>query len=166
MKIYITSGEGHGSTLISAFDFALKDAGVYNYNLIPLSSIIPPHSEIKTERFKAKKDEYGHRLYVVKAEMRSREVGKHVGAAVGWYQLEDGRGVFVEHETIGNTKEIVEANLVEDVTNSIVDLCYARDYQVKKNKISMKLSVTSVVDSAACALVLAVYKAVGWETPD
>ncbi len=46
MKIYISSGRGTGPTSLSAFDAALNEAGVANYNLIRLSSIIPPDSKI------------------------------------------------------------------------------------------------------------------------
>ena len=44
MKIIVTSGTGEGPTSLAAFDAALLDAGVANYNLICLSSIIPPGS--------------------------------------------------------------------------------------------------------------------------
>ena len=44
--ITITKGAGFGSYEKSAFDAALDDAGVANYNLIRLSSVIPPNSDI------------------------------------------------------------------------------------------------------------------------
>ena len=43
----VFSGIGKGETALSAFDAALKQAGVYNYNLICLSSIIPPGAIVK-----------------------------------------------------------------------------------------------------------------------
>lgn len=162
MNIYISTGKGYGKTPLSAFDFALKDAGVYNYNIIGLSSIIPVDSTIKIEKFHGSEEEYGHRLYVVKAEKRSRESGKFVGAAIGWYQLPDGRGVFVEHEEIGETQSAVESDLREDVKNSLSDLCQARDYKVDENSFHMEMSIVPVTNSPACALVLAVYRAEEW----
>ena len=104
MDIFITSGIGYGKTPLSAFDAALKDAGVHNFNLIYISSIIPSDSSIKVKKFKATRKQYGDRLYVVRAETRSRESGKCIGAALGWYQLKSGRGIFVEHEEIGETQ--------------------------------------------------------------
>jgi arginine decarboxylase len=99
VRIPIVAGTGRGSTLLSAFDDALAECGVLNYNLIPLSSVIPPETEVvPLERFTSPPDEHGHRLYVVKAEMRSDQSGEVVGAAVGWYLWGDDRGVFVEHE--------------------------------------------------------------------
>lgn len=83
MNIYISSGKGQGKTLLSAFDAALFDAGVSNYNLLVLSSIIPPGSVIKQQKYKTPDNEYGHRLYVVMSENRSRESGRYIGAAIG-----------------------------------------------------------------------------------
>src|SRR6476620_11161811 len=104
MQIPLIAGVGVGSTLLSAFDDALRACGVLNYNLIPLSSVIPPASTVvPLARYFANPDEHGHRLYVVKAEMRSEEVGTQIGAGIGWYQWGDDRGVFVEHEAMGAT---------------------------------------------------------------
>ncbi len=162
MTIHITTGRGKGKTLISAFDAALKKAGVYNYNLIQLSSIIPPLSVIKIGKYKEESLGYGDRLYIVKAERRSRESGKFIGAAIGWYQNSDGRGVFVEHEEIGETKEAVEANLKKEIKNSMTDLCRHRNYPITEKKIKSKINITQVKDSAACVLVIAVFKSEPW----
>ncbi len=46
MRIDIVWGESEGKTLLSAFDRALLNAGIHNFNLIPLNSVIPPQSVI------------------------------------------------------------------------------------------------------------------------
>lgn len=162
MEIIITSGSGHGKTPLSAFDAALKEAGVHNYNLIYISSIIPKGSLLKTKKLDPKRSEYGNRLYCVKAEMRSRETGKYIGAALGWYQLEDGRGVFVEHEEIGETEESVKSNLTKEINESLTDLCRIRNYPLNKDNMKMKMSIVKIESSAASTLVLAVYKSESW----
>jgi arginine decarboxylase len=45
--IQVTTGTGEGPTPLAAFDAALLDAGVANYNLICLSSVIPEASVIR-----------------------------------------------------------------------------------------------------------------------
>lgn len=162
MNITIMSGKGYGKTPLSAFDAALKDAGIYNYNLITMSSIIPPGSKIKEKKFVTPDDEYGNKLYVVKSEIRTRESGKFIGAALGWYQLPDGRGVFVEHEEIGETKDAVESNLSDNIRKSLIDLCHFRDIRVVEKRMKMKTSILEVKDSPASVLVLGVYKSEGW----
>ncbi|OGK11883.1 hypothetical protein A2954_05885 [Candidatus Roizmanbacteria bacterium RIFCSPLOWO2_01_FULL_37_12] len=163
MEIVIASGSGHGKTPLSAFDAALKNAGVHNYNLLYISSIIPKGSVLKIKKLEPKTNEYGHRLYVVKAEMRSRETGKYIGAALGWYQLKDGRGVFVEHEEIAETEESVRANLTKEIYESLTDLCRVRSYPLNKKSMKIKMSIVKIENSATSVLVLAVYKSEGWD---
>src|SRR3989344_5136528 len=144
MDILLTTGKGVGKTPIAAFDAALKDAGVYNYNLIYLSSVIPSKAKIKFEKMQENQKEWGNRLYVVKAEMRSRQSGKYIGAALGWYQAEDGRGIFVEHEETGETREAVEANLNAEVEKSLSDMCRSRKLPVDKKRFHTKICTTKV----------------------
>ena len=47
MKIDIVWGRSEGKTLLSAFDKALVKAGIHNFNLIPLSSVIPQNSVVE-----------------------------------------------------------------------------------------------------------------------
>ena len=163
MKIKVVASEGRGQTPLSAFDNALKNAGVMNYNLLILSSVIPPKTEIVVNgAFESPKEEWGHKLYVVKAEIRSRETGKYIGAGLGWYQLEDGRGVFVEHETDDKTYEAAESNLKASIKQSIEDLCTNRHLPFDEAKVGMRLSIAEVKNHPTCALVLAVYQSEGW----
>lgn len=162
MNIYINGGRGYGRTLLSAFDAALVDAGI-NYNLITLSSFIPPYTTILLEKFVPTKDEFGYKLYVVKAAIQSQEAGKFIGAALGWYQLEeDGRGIFVEHEAEGKTEEEVEKTLKNDVNTSLIDLCRLRGYPIKE-EMKIKTSVVEVKDTPASAVVVAVYQSEPWK---
>jgi len=46
VNIQVSGGIGSGPTELSAFDQALVRAGVANYNLIYLSSVLPPDSDV------------------------------------------------------------------------------------------------------------------------
>ncbi len=163
MDIKVVSGVGTGKTILSAFDSALKDAGVYNYNLIALSSIIPPGSQVsKIDRYESPAEEYGHKLYVVKAEYRSEEVEKYIAAGVGWYQLEDGRGIFVEHEIKGETRIAVESEIKLRIKNSLKDLAKFRHIRFEDSKVRSATAITQIKNHPTCVLVLAVYQSEGW----
>lgn len=162
MDIMVTTGKGVGKTPIAAFDAALKDAGVNNYNLIYLSSVIPPRSKIKFGKLPENPKEWGNRLYVVKSEMRSRQSGQYIGAALGWVQFEDGRGLFVEHEDIGETKESIEANLQSEIEKSLSDMCKTRGIKINKEKFKAKYCVAKVDNLPSSVIVVAVYKSQGW----
>jgi arginine decarboxylase len=45
-RVYLTAGFGKGSTSLNAFDGALVMANVGDYNLVKVSSILPPSCEI------------------------------------------------------------------------------------------------------------------------
>lgn len=165
MTIPVVSGVGRGSTLLSSFDDALGACGVLNYNLIPLSSVVPPATDVvPIERYASPGDEHGHKLYVVKADMRSDQAGQVIAAGVGWYQWGDGRGVFVEHETIGSTHEAVASEMEYRICHSLRDLCRARGVPFNERQMRSKLTFAEVTDQPTSVLVLAVYQSEDWRT--
>ena len=163
MVIKVVKGAGEASTPLSAFDGALKDAAVCNYNLITLSSVIPPNSKVvKTDDFKTPDVEWGYKLYCVMAEERCSETGKYIAAGVGWYQLEDGRGLFVEHHLIGDTRIAVESELYFRIKNSLMDLCGFRNINFENKKMKYEVSINKVKSKPASVLVMAIYESEGW----
>ena len=165
MDIKVVKGAGEASTPLSAFDAALKDAGVYNYNLITLSSVIPPGSKVqKTDDFKTPDSEWGHKLYCVMAEERCNEAGKFIAAGIGWYQLDDDRGLFVEHHLIGDTRIAVESELYFRIKNSLMDLCKFRDIKFENKRMKYEVSINKVKSHPASVLVIAIYQSEGWHS--
>lgn len=167
MQIKVVKGVGEGKTILSAFDAALKDAGVYNYNLLILSSIVPPNSKIElADKYETPDSEYGYRLYVIKAEMRSDHVGKYIAAGLGWYQYgSDNRGLFVEQEILGETEVAVKSEIENRIKNSLQDLCEFRGVEFDEAKMGTEVAITKITNSPTCALVLAVYESEGWKSP-
>jgi arginine decarboxylase len=163
--IAVVAGVGQGQTALSAFDAALWRCGVHSYNLLALSSVIPPGSQINVcDRYQAPAAENGHKLYVVKAEMRSDEPGAVIAAGLGWLQRDDGRGVFVEHEVSGEgvSPAELEGVLSTQIATSLRDLAHTRGLELDSDQ-ARKHVVSTIVESLpACALVLAVYQAEGW----
>jgi arginine decarboxylase len=158
MKIQISSATGEAFTELAAFDAALHVAGVDNYNLIRLSSVIPPKSFVEVCKGPVSRLDsvWGDKRYVVLAEYRQSIKGKDAWAGIGWVQdSEDGRGLFVEHEA--DNREQVEA----DIRASLTDLMKTRG--VDFGKIKMKVTGVTCVDKPVCALVVAQYEQEGWK---
>lgn len=156
MVIQVAAGTGEGPTKLAAFDAALHEAGVENYNLIILSSIIPPGSTIKPTDgpIALQPGEWGDRLYVVKADTRIDTQGDEAWAGIGWVQDEDGRGLFVEHE--GPNEEIVYRN----IDASLIALQGIRKVEFGERHMKV-VGIPCIVDPV-CAIAVAVYKAEGW----
>ena len=163
MKIRVVSTTGTGKTALSAFDSALKNAGVYNFNLIILSSVIPLGASVIRQKFvEMDLSQIGDRLYVVKADIRSDHSGKVIAAALGWYHLKNGGGVFVEHEAEGFTKRGVESEIRFKIESSLQDLCEFRGEKFNKKKMGLSIATCKVSKKPSCALTLAIYTAEPW----
>jgi arginine decarboxylase len=159
MKIYLCTGLGSGPTKLSAFDSALNDAGVANYNLIKLSSVIPPKTTINELQGSLPLDirpgKWGDRLYVVMAEKRVDTPNVEAWAGIGWVQdKKTGKGLFVEHE--GESEKAVR----RDINQSLEALMATRN--VDFGAIKMRVIGKTCTHHPVCALVVAIYQASDW----
>jgi|SRR5579871_2009101 len=155
MRIKVTSGASEGPTSLAAFDAALHSAGVANYNLLLLSSVIPGGSSVERGRFVTPPDEYGHRLYVVMARQDEHEIGIEAWAGVGWVQdPTSGRGLFVEGH--GPTERAVS----EYIDATLESMVAAREYPF--GPIERELIGITCRGLPVCAAVLAVYRSEPW----
>ena len=164
LDITVVRGKGEGTHPKSAFDQALNQAGIANYNLIPLSSIIPEGSTVaKARRFDAPPKEYGNRLYIIEAKTTSDQPGETVAAGLGWYQTPEGKGVFLEDSVTGIDEKVVRSSIHRRIEDAVRELCDSRGFQVDPEKLRVLTSIARVVDRPTCVVVLAVYKSEGWE---
>lgn len=155
MQIYVTTGTGEGPTPLAAFDAALINAGVANYNLMCLSSVIPAASAIHRAKYVTPADEYGYRLYIVMARHEEQQQGKSAWAGLGWTQDKDsGRGLFVEIH--GSDRAQVEG----DIQITLASMIASRPYPY--GSIESKIAGIECRDKPVCALAIAVYQSEEW----
>jgi arginine decarboxylase len=157
MNIRVTKGIGTGPTELSAFDQALVNAGVANFNLIYLSSVLPPDSHVIIDETAVKpKGEWGDKLYLVMAQMRTSQRNQQAWSGIGWIQDEaTKKGLLVEHE--GHSEEEVRA----DITSSLQAL--AENRNTTFGPIHMKIVGVKCEDKPVCALVVAVFESSSWK---
>lgn len=174
LSITVSGALGAGPTPLAAFDDALRGAGVANYNLVRLSSVIPPGSAVRANQrtpghleivdltasgqfatSATAEGRWGDRLYAVWAFQSAELLGQEAWAGVAWAQDEqDGRGLFVEHEGAS------EAQVRNELQASLSSICAARDMH--------HLEQHSVVVGTRCegtpvaALVIAPYQVESW----
>ena len=153
LPISIRTASGSGQTLLSAFDDALWRAGVANYNLIRLSSVIPRQSRI-TFTNDPVVGEHGDKLYCVYASALAERPGQTAWAGIGWTRDEDGRGLFVEHSAAS------EESLDELIQLSLEDMIKRRGGGY--GEIHSRTVSAHHEDQPACALAVATYQVRGW----
>ena len=131
LDIVVTSGTGSGPTELAAFDAALAAAGVAQFNIIRLSSLIPPGSRVLVpEPVRPLQGVWGDRLYAVYADSRVATPGERACAALGWVQDEhSGAGVLVEGA--GSCEREVE----EEVAATLQDLVARRPGRYRRQEL-------------------------------
>lgn len=160
LTIRVSAGVGTGRTRLSAFDAALRDAGVADFNLVRLSSVIPAGSTVvEVPGSEQPLGEHGDVLYCVYADAYADVAGEQAWAGVAWSERLDGSraGLFVEHSShSGNV-------LRQDLRRSLDDLNVGRGGRYRP----AGQVITSVVGGQghACAIVVATYAHVGWGGP-
>jgi arginine decarboxylase len=155
LDITVRTATGDGRTLLSAFDHALLEAGVANFNLIPLSSVIPPESTV-TRGGGVVAGGHGDRLYCVEAVAYADHPGEVVSAGLGWAIHPTIGGLFVEHT--GGSPESVE----EQIRLSLADLAEHRG--IDFGEVSTAVVSAHCIDRPVCALAIAAYAVVDWRT--
>jgi arginine decarboxylase len=157
LTIRVSRGAGTGRTPLSAFDAALRAAGVANFNLVRLSSVIPPGSTVARVTGRGQlRGRWGDRLYCVYADQRATVPGEEAWAGIGWRMRADGSraGLFVEHET--PSRPALEAAIAA----SLEDLAAGRPEEF--GPVHSVLASAVCTDQPVCALVVASYQAVSW----
>ena len=157
---------GHGRTKLSAFDNALFLAGIHNRNLIYLSSVIPEGETVKVMPIGEGVDlegRWGDKLYVVMA-YETAKIGETASAGVAYaYDKDDekARGLFVEHEAVGDNS----LGEIEDLLiTSLSDLFRTRGLQKTKTHLETSTTTNKGHGKYACPMVVAVFEEEGWNT--
>jgi arginine decarboxylase len=156
--IRVSAGSGTGRTTLAAFDAALAVAGVSDFNLVRLSSVVPPGGRIlEVDGPEQLRGDHGDALYCVYARAHASLPGHEAWAGVAWSRRDDGSGagLFVEHE--GPSRDQVAT----DLTHSLEDLSATRGgrYHPEGRRIT---GITCNM-LPVCAVVVATFRRAGWE---
>lgn len=155
MDIDVVWGVGEGTTSLGSFDRALAGANVHNYNLVYLSSVIPPGATV-VERGRLEEGRWavGDPVAVVMAENTGTEPGEKVAAGLGWLTAEEG-GVLMEHAC--GTREECEHELLRNLE----DAKRTRDWNWDGEPETRVTETT--VDDVASVVTCAVYRPLSLE---
>lgn len=100
---FLTKGCGVHPTEIGSFEMALRAAGIAAFNLVPVSSILPPPCSIVKKSAGLKRLKSGQIVHCVLSRVASNEPGKRLSACIGLSIPSDraSYGCFFEHQTTG-----------------------------------------------------------------
>lgn len=146
MEIKIVWGKSEGETLISSFDKALLKAGIHNFNLIYLSSIIPPGAEVhEVGTYKSSARKIGDILHVVISSISSASAGVRISAGLGWVKTAEG-GLLFESRGQFSPEECSQ-----EIEKGLREMMIARGWEgeIKKKVISHKVKKMANITVAA-----------------
>ena len=125
---FITSAIGVSLTsTLNAFDKALRNAGLHNYNLVKISSILP-EGAVKSDELHNEVKE-GSPLLTAYARIDSagHEKGVKISTAVGVAQPRDKKvGVIMEFSTEGSAAS-AEKSIIQMLKEAMTDRGYGED---------------------------------------
>jgi arginine decarboxylase len=154
-RITLARGLGRGPTPLAASDAALLDAGVANYNLLCLSSVIPPGSRIERGRWQTPAQDWGRRLYCVLSRAREERPGHAVHAGIGWvHDATGGHGLFVE------LHDEDREQLDHDLQATLASM--QRQRGLALGEAHTEIASARCSGEPVCALVIAVYASAPW----
>ncbi len=156
-KLFLARGIGRHKEKLGSFEMALRDAGIAPYNLVEVSSIIPPGCEIVSREEGLKYLRPGEITFCILAKQQSNEPGRLIAASVGLAIPADKNmyGYLSEHHAYGETEEIAgdyAEDLAVDMLASTmgleIDLDKAWDEQKQIWKVSGYIVQTRSITAA------------------
>jgi len=106
-KVFLTRGVGKHREKLTSFELALRNAGIEKFNLVRVSSILPPDCEIVPREEGIRELTPGEIVYCVLSEASSNEPGRKISASVGAAVPRDKSmyGYLSEHHAFGQNEE-------------------------------------------------------------
>ncbi len=133
-KVFFTKGVGREKEKLASFESALRDAGIEKYNLVRVSSILPPQCKIISREAGLKELKPGQILFCILSENSSNEPNRLLAASVGCAMPADKSqyGYLSEHHSYGE-KEGKAGDYAEDLAASMLATTLGLEFDVEKN---------------------------------
>ena len=147
-ELFLTRGVGRHKERLSSFELALRDAGIAHFNLVTVSSILPPRCKVISRGAGLKKMTPGQIAFVVMSRNDTNEPSRLVTAAVGLAIPKDTSqvGYLTEHHDYGMTQqraaeysEDLAATMLASSLGFDIDLDKSWDDKKEEWKISGKI---------------------------
>ncbi len=104
---FLTKGVGRHKENLESFELALRDAGINGFNLVPVSSIVPPACKLISKEEGIKMFQPGEIVFLVLARTSTNEPHRLVASSIGVAipSRSEEYGYLSEHHSFGQTEE-------------------------------------------------------------
>jgi arginine decarboxylase len=158
--VFFTKGIGHHKKELQSFESALRDARISEYNLVSVSSILPPQcKEISIDEGLARMKP-GQIVYLVIARNCSNEKNRLVSASIGVAKPKDESiyGYLSEHHAFGQDEQFAgdfSEDLAASMLASTLGIPFDIDaaYDEKRQIFMMSDKIVETKNITSCAAV-------------
>lgn len=157
-KVFFTKGVGSHRDELRSFELALRAAGIEKYNLVHVSSILPPGCKILSRAQGLQEMRPGQITFVVMSRLSSNEPRRLLAASVGCAIPADKTiyGYLSEHYAFGQTEKAA-GDYAEDLAAAMLASTLGIEFDEDKNwdekkevfRISNKIVRTSNITQSA-----------------
>lgn len=120
-RVFFTKGVGVHKDKLGSFELALREAGIEKFNLVSVSSILPPNCRIVPREEGLKHLKPGQIIYCVLAKNETNEANRLLSASVGLAvpTQRTNYGYLSEHHAFGETAKI-SGDYAEDLAATML----------------------------------------------
>ena len=133
-KVFFTKGVGTHKDKLTSFELALRDAGIAKYNLVTVSSILPPFCEAISKAKGIPMLNDGEIVFVVLSRNESNEHNRLISASVGAAVPADRSqyGYLSEYHSFGETDDNA-GDYAEDLAASMLASTLGIEFDVNQS---------------------------------
>ena len=133
-KMFFTKGKGVDQEQITSFEYALRDAGIPNTNLVLVSSVLPPGTKIISRNEMLKLIRPSSVQFVIYARQQSNESHRLMAASVGLAEPVNQKrwGYLSEYHSFGETEKEA-GDYAEDIAAHMLASSLGIKFDVNKN---------------------------------
>jgi arginine decarboxylase len=155
---FLTKGVGVHKNYLEAFELALRKAGISKFNLVSVSSILPPNCKKISKEKGLKLLKPGQIVFTVLSKNATQEPNRLISASIGCAIPADKNqvGYIAEHHSFGETQkkagdyvEDLAASMLASVLGIPFDPDSAWDERRKVFKMSGKIVYTTNITQTA-----------------
>jgi len=118
---FLTKGVGKHKEYLQSFELALRNAGMQHFNIVNVSSIIPPGCKLISKERGLEMIKPGEITFAVLAKNSTNEAHRLVAASIG-VAIPSGKknyGYLSEHDSFGETDEVA-GDYAEDLAATML----------------------------------------------
>lgn len=174
-KMFFTKGVGRANAKLAAFEAALRSAGIEKFNLVRVSSIVPPNVAVVSKDTGLQELKPGGVTFLVLSRMEADEPNRLIAASIGVALPKDASnyGYLSEYEAYGESDAIagekaeeLAATMLASTLGIEFDVNSGWDEKEQVFKMSNKIVKTNEITQSAvvgkdglwtCAVAAAVF---------